>query len=81
MREDVTLRMHWHIPLRREWDKHRRPCALDVPIVEKTTGLLVCLVAHRRSQPYTLARARAIVRANNDAVNAFRKGKSEKTTS
>ncbi|MNK77758.1 hypothetical protein D3C87_973700 [compost metagenome] len=81
MKQDLTLRMHWHIPLRRDWPKHRQAANLDIPIVEKTSGLLVCLVAHRRSQPYTLARARAIVRANNNAVNAARKESREEKNS
>lgn len=73
---------HWEIPLRRHRPVYLN--ALDqvaqcVPIVEKTSGKLVCAVAYRTSQPYTLATARAIVQANNRAVNAARKEQRDRT--
>lgn len=74
MSKDLTLRMHWHIPLKREWPMYDLKPG-SVPIIEKESGLLVCAVSRRRSFPYTLATARAIVRANNQAVTAARKEK------
>lgn len=76
--KDLTLRMHWHIPLKREWARYGGD---GVPIVEKEGGAVVCVVQRRRSFPYTLATARAIVRANNLAVTAARKKTDEKSSS